>query len=84
MSRWITERELRNDSDEIVRRVAAGESFMITRRGVFVGELISIARPALAPRDHVLELFANAAPVDGQRLFADLDRLVDQDLALPD
>lgn len=42
----ISQREMRNNSGEILRRVAAGESFIITNDGVEVAELI----PRNAPR----------------------------------
>ena len=35
----ITQRELRNDNAEIIRRVEAGESFVVARNGVPVAEL---------------------------------------------
>ncbi|MET0909666.1 MAG: hypothetical protein ABWZ99_09365 [Ilumatobacteraceae bacterium] len=79
MSRPITQRELRNDSGEIMRRLDAGESFVVTRRGVAVGELIPVRRRTFASRDRVLEVFAHAATVDHRNLIRDLDELVDQD-----
>lgn len=36
----ISQRELRNDSGEVLRRVEAGESFTVTRRGVPVAVLV--------------------------------------------
>lgn len=36
----ISQRELRNDNATIVRRVEAGESFTVTRRGVPVADLV--------------------------------------------
>ena len=42
--RSISQRELRNDNAEIVRRVEAGESFTVTRRGVPVA-LLTPYRP---------------------------------------
>ncbi len=40
MSRQITQRELRNESGRIMRALDSGKSFIITRNGVPVGELI--------------------------------------------
>jgi len=40
----ITQRELRNDSGEIMRRLDAGETFIVTRNGVPVGELTPLRR----------------------------------------
>jgi prevent-host-death family protein len=42
MTRTISQRELRNDSGEIMRALDRGEDFVVTRNGVPVGEL----RPA--------------------------------------
>jgi predicted nucleic acid-binding protein len=39
VAREISQRELRNDSGEIMRQLDAGESFVVTRNGVPVGEL---------------------------------------------
>lgn len=40
MAETIGQRELRNDNAEIIRRVLVGESFVITRNGVPVADLI--------------------------------------------
>ncbi|MGH9057763.1 MAG: type II toxin-antitoxin system Phd/YefM family antitoxin, partial [Acidimicrobiales bacterium] len=37
MARDITQRQLRNDSGEIMRALDQGESFIVTRNGVPVG-----------------------------------------------
>jgi prevent-host-death family protein len=81
MSRTITQRELRNDSGEIMRRLDEGETFVVTRRGVPVGELIPIRRRQFAPREQVTEVFASAARLDRDRFRVDLDRHVDQGVA---
>lgn len=80
MDRTITQRELRNESGEIMRRLDAGETFVVTRRGVPVGELIPVRRRRFASREQVVSMFGSAAPVDGGRMRADLDRDVDQDI----
>ena len=36
MAREITQRELRNDSGEVMRALDRGESFLVTRNGVAV------------------------------------------------
>ena len=81
MSRTITQRELRNDSGEIMRRLDEGESFVVTRRGVPVGELIPVRRRRFASREQVTEVFASAAHLDRDRFRTDLDRHVDQGAA---
>jgi len=41
--REITQRELRNDSGEIMRAVERGESFTISRNGTPIGQRVKIA-----------------------------------------
>lgn len=79
MAKDLTQRELRNDSGEIMRALDAGESFVVTRRGVPVGELTPIQRKRFVARDAALTAFATAAPIDGADFRADIDRRVDQD-----
>jgi prevent-host-death family protein len=44
MAQTISQRELRNDSGKIMRRLDQGESFVITRNGQPVGELTPLRR----------------------------------------
>ena len=81
MTRELTQRQLRNDSGEVMRALDEGESFLVTRNGVPVGELIPIRRRRFVTRDAAIGAFAGTAPLDGERFRADLDRLVDQDPA---
>jgi prevent-host-death family protein len=78
MAREITQRELRNDSGAVMRALDAGESFVVTRNGVPVGELVPLRRHRLVGRDAVLAIFAHAVPIDAQRFRADLDAVLDQ------
>lgn len=48
MTQFIAQRELRNDSAEILRRVEAGESFVVMRNGRPVADLTP--RPGPTPR----------------------------------
>lgn len=41
----LSQRELRNRSGEVLRRVAAGESFVLTNNGVPVGRLVPLDEP---------------------------------------
>lgn len=60
----IAQRDLRNDVAAILRRVAEGESFMVTVRGEPVAELVPIRAPRrFVPRRQVLEIL-QAAPLD--------------------
>jgi prevent-host-death family protein len=75
----ISQRQLRNDNGEIMRRVEAGESFIVTRHGVPVGELRPLPRRQFVPTDELLEALRGAPRIDYERLRADLDAVVDQD-----
>lgn len=44
----ISHRELRNNSAEVLRRVAEGESFMVSNRGVVVAHLSPPATPVFS------------------------------------
>jgi prevent-host-death family protein len=79
MRRTITQRELRNDSGKIMRALDKGASFVITRNGVPVGELIPIRRRTFIPASAAVAAFARAARVDFRRLRKDLDAVVNQD-----
>lgn len=76
----ITQRELRNDSGEIMRRLDQGEAFVVTRNGVPVGELIPLRRRRFVPRETVIATFVHAPTIDPARLREDLDRHVSQDI----
>lgn len=75
----ISQRELRNDSGRIMRGLDDGESYVVTRRGVPVGELVPLRRQRFVDTAAVLEAFAGAPRIDGERFRQDLDRHVDQD-----
>ncbi len=81
MSRKITQRQLRNESGEVMRALDAGERFVVTRNGVAVGELTPLERHRFVSRDAVLAAFAHAEPIDAERFRVDVDRLADQDPA---
>jgi prevent-host-death family protein len=79
MTREVTQRQLRNDSGEIMRALERGESFVVTRNGVPVGELTPLRRQRFVRAEAVVEMFRTAPPVDYQRFRADLDALADAD-----
>lgn len=79
MGRAITQRELRNQSGEIMRALDQGESFTVTRNGVPVGELSPVRPRQVVDRDAVVAIFAGAPPVDHVRFRESLDGLIDQD-----
>ena len=78
MSEAITQRELRNDSGAIMRRIDQGESFVVTRNGAPVAELTPLRRHRFVSADTVLAMFRNSPPVDSERFRADLDARLDQ------
>lgn len=80
MAESITQRELRNDSGEIMRRLDEGESFIITRNGVPVGELTPLRRHRFVATAAVVAIFRNAPALDPGRFRADVDAWVDQDI----
>jgi prevent-host-death family protein len=81
VAREITQRELRNDSGEIMRRLDEGESFVVTRNGVPVGELSPLRRHRFVCSETAIALFRQAPSVDLARFRADLDRVSSQDVS---
>jgi prevent-host-death family protein len=79
MSREITQRELRNDSGEIMRKLDEGETFIVTRNGVPVGELTPLRRHRFVAAEAAVALFRTAPAVDAARFRSDLDAVASQD-----
>jgi len=79
MSREITQRELRNDSGEIMRKLDEGETFIVTRNGVPVGELTPLRRHRFVAAEAAVALFRTAPAVDRRRFRSDLDQVASQD-----
>jgi len=79
MDREISQRELRNESGEIMRRLDDGETFVVTRNGVPVGELAPLRRHRFVSSDTVVALFRHAPAVDYARFRDDLDRVSSED-----
>lgn len=50
MATRIAQRELRNNNAEIVDRVEAGESFVVTRKGIPVADVTPYAESGRPPR----------------------------------
>ena len=80
MAKVISQRALRNDSAEIMRRLDLGESFVITRNGQCVGELTPLRRQRFISTDHFLTTMHNAPTIDPARFRADIDSVLDQDV----
>lgn len=79
MARELTQRELRNQSGEIMRALDRGEAFVITRNGAPVGELHPLRRRRFVAADAALAAFAGAPRVDAGRFRDDIDAALDQD-----
>lgn len=79
MTRKLTQRELRNDSGEVMRALDAGEDFIVTRNGKPVGELRPYKRRQFVPTDVLIDALKDAPSIDYEELRADIDRYVDQD-----
>lgn len=77
MTRELTQRELRNQSGEIMRELDRGEDFVVTRNGVPVGELRPVGRRRFVSRSIVAKAFAGMPPIDYRDFRAELDAIAD-------
>jgi prevent-host-death family protein len=78
MAREITQRELRNESGEIMRALDRGESFVITRNGVPVGELMPLRQRRFVGAEAAVAIFGGAPGIEFDRFRADVDAFLDQ------
>lgn len=62
-----------------MRGLDKGKSFVVTRNGVAVGELVPLRQRVFVQTEIALEAFAGAPRVSFDQLRRDLDALVDQD-----
>lgn len=79
MARTISQRELRNESGEILRALDRDECFVVTRNGVPVGELRPFRRH-FATRERLFEVLRNAPAIDEEEFRSDIDEPLDQDI----
>lgn len=77
MTRELTQRELRNQSGEIMRALDRGEDFVVTRNGVPVGELHPVGRRQFVPWHVVAKAFEGIPPIDLEEFRAELDAIAD-------
>jgi prevent-host-death family protein len=75
----VTIRDLRNHGGDVVDRVAAGESLVVTRSGEPVAQLIPFRRRGLDAAT-LLARWRHLPAVDAERLRADLDEVLDPSL----
>jgi prevent-host-death family protein len=69
-------RELRNHGGEVIERVERGETVIVTRAGVPVGELRPLPRPRLTATT-LLARWRSVPRIDPARLRADIDEVTD-------
>lgn len=62
-----------------MRALDRGESFVVTRNGVPVGELTPTSPRRFVAADVALAVFASAPALDATRFREDVDALLDQD-----
>ena len=79
MAKQITQRQLRNDSGEVMRGLDSGDTFVVTRNGVAVGELAPISHRRFVSREAALAAFAGSPAIDSTQFRDDLDAGIDQD-----
>jgi antitoxin (DNA-binding transcriptional repressor) of toxin-antitoxin stability system len=75
----VTIRELRNHGGEVLERVARGEALTVTRDGQAIAELRPLPRRPV-PSAVLVKRWRALPPVDGAKLRADIDNLLDQSL----
>ena len=79
MARRITQRELRNESGEVMRALDRGEAFVVTRNGIPVGELMPLRLREFVAAEAATAAFRGAPAIDAGRFRADVDAGLDQD-----
>jgi len=62
-----------------MRELDQGETFIVTRNGIPVGELTPLRRHRFLPAEAAVEFFRTAPRINYQQLRADLDAAADQD-----
>lgn len=61
-----------------MRALDRGETFVVTRNGVPVGELTPLRQRLFVRTDAAIAFFAGAPVVEGARFRADVDAILDQ------
>ena len=80
MTKVITQRQLRNDSGEIMKELREGQTFVVTSNGMPVGELSPLRRNRFVSAESVVATFRGAPGVDLVRLRSDLDAIASQEI----
>ena len=79
MSQQISQRELRNESGRVMRALDKGKSFVVTRNGVPVGELIPLRQRRFVPAEVAISAFSGAPAISRRRFRKDVDSSINQD-----
>jgi prevent-host-death family protein len=79
----LTQRDLRSRSGEIMKAVEHGSTFIVTRSGTPIGELIPLRQHRTLTREQFAASSANAPVIDADRFRADLDAVADNELRDP-
>lgn len=61
-----------------MRALDRGETFVVTRNGVPVGELTPLRQRQFVTAEAAVAVFAGASAIDSKQFRADIDELVDQ------
>ena len=77
--REVAVRDLRNYGGQILDRVEAGETVIVTRDGKAVAQLAPLPRPRLNATA-LLEVWRNIPAIDLDELRSDLAQILDTDL----
>ncbi len=79
MAKQVNQRELRNNSGEIMRALDRGESFIVTSNGRPVADLKPIRRRQFVRAEDAIAAFAGAPAIDFKRFREDVDSYLNQD-----
>lgn len=80
MAKRITQRELRNETPAIMRAVEEGQSFVLTRNGTPIADIVPhTQRPTSIRVDDFIALLEDLPREDPEQFFADVDRAADPD-----
>ena len=63
-----------------MRRLEEGESFVVTRHGVPVGDLTPLRRQRYVTAESIAQIFQAAPPIDSAQFRRDLDEVADQNI----
>jgi len=74
----VTQRELRNNSGQIMARLDEGETFVVTRNGIPVGELSPLRGNRFVKAGQIARVFRGAPRIDQKAFRADLDAVASQ------